>query len=310
MKVFMSWSGDKSKAIAEKLRDWLPTIVQSVEPWMSSQDIPAGGRGMLAMANELEVGSFGVLCLTQENKQAPWINFEAGALSKVIDTSKVVPFLVNLKISDVTGPLTQFQAVNACDKDDVFRMIKAIAAASGPRPVPEDRLHKIFDALWPELEAKINELRNNTTGHEQGEENHRSERDILEELLTLTRNADRRLTQFASTEQVINVYGHTAPEPSIRGQASKLSAGDLPFPERANLVLKLLERLAALNGMTIGDVDIRKNIILINLHAATQETVPEVNLQQMYAQVHLLARRFNVPILVDGLPESELFVGE
>lgn len=42
MKVFISWSGDRSRAIAEELRYWLPTIVQSLEPFISTQDVPVG----------------------------------------------------------------------------------------------------------------------------------------------------------------------------------------------------------------------------------------------------------------------------
>ena len=93
MKVFISWSGDRSRAIAEELRDWLPTIVQSLEPFISTQDVPVGGRGLNVLASELQDCSFGILCLTQENKQGQWIHFEAGALSKVIEASRVVPLL-------------------------------------------------------------------------------------------------------------------------------------------------------------------------------------------------------------------------
>lgn len=179
--------------MAEALRDWMPTIVQSVEAWVSSQDIPAGGRGLQAMATELEAGFFGILCLTQENKQAPWIHFEAGALSKAIETSRVIPFLLDLKASDITGPLAQFQAVDAGDKESVFGMLASVAAASDPRPIPTDRLRKVFDALWPELEAKLAAIRESSD--QPPAQAHRQERDILEELLALARNTDRRLAE-------------------------------------------------------------------------------------------------------------------
>ena len=32
MKVFVSWSGSRSKAIATALSGWLPLVIQSVEP--------------------------------------------------------------------------------------------------------------------------------------------------------------------------------------------------------------------------------------------------------------------------------------
>ena len=51
------------------------------------------------------------MCVTRENYLTPWINFEAGALSKAFGHARVVPRLLDMPISDLTGPLVQFQAV-------------------------------------------------------------------------------------------------------------------------------------------------------------------------------------------------------
>jgi hypothetical protein len=42
MKVLISWSGDKSKAAAIALRNWLQVTIQKVRPWVSEIDIGAG----------------------------------------------------------------------------------------------------------------------------------------------------------------------------------------------------------------------------------------------------------------------------
>jgi hypothetical protein len=44
MRILLSWSGDRSRAIAEALRAWLPGIIRGVSPWISTQDIAAAGR--------------------------------------------------------------------------------------------------------------------------------------------------------------------------------------------------------------------------------------------------------------------------
>ncbi|KXB59407.1 hypothetical protein HMPREF3180_02349 [Leptotrichia wadei] len=44
MKIFLSWSGEPSKSIAEKFKNWLPNVLQYVEPYFSQQDIELGER--------------------------------------------------------------------------------------------------------------------------------------------------------------------------------------------------------------------------------------------------------------------------
>jgi len=73
MQIFISWSGTKSKGAAEALRDWLPDVFQSVEPWLSSEDISPGKRWNSELQKKLESSSFGIICVTQKNLNAPWI---------------------------------------------------------------------------------------------------------------------------------------------------------------------------------------------------------------------------------------------
>lgn len=42
LKVFISWSGERSKEMANALREWLPMVLQYVEPFVSDKDISAG----------------------------------------------------------------------------------------------------------------------------------------------------------------------------------------------------------------------------------------------------------------------------
>ncbi len=80
MRVFISWSRDRSKMLALKLQELLPVFFQGVEVFVSPF-IPAGKRWSNVLAEELEGADFGIACLVQETKEEKWILFEQGAIA-------------------------------------------------------------------------------------------------------------------------------------------------------------------------------------------------------------------------------------
>ena len=92
MKVFLSWSGPRSHKVAIIFREWLPSVIQEIVPYVSSEDIDKGARWSTDIANELSDSTFGILCVTRENINEPWLTFEAGALSKSMENAYVSPF--------------------------------------------------------------------------------------------------------------------------------------------------------------------------------------------------------------------------
>ena len=128
MNIFLSWSGQTSRQIALALRDWLPKVIQAIDPWISSEDIEKGARWSAGVATELKATKAGVVCVTPDNQEAPWLNFEAGALSKTVDREMVCTYLFRLKPSEVTGPLAQFQHTLA-NKEDTLRMLATLNRA-------------------------------------------------------------------------------------------------------------------------------------------------------------------------------------
>ena len=82
MRVFISWSGQRSLAVGEALRDWLPLVIQSIRPFLSSTDIRAGQSWFNEISDHLKETNFGICCVTPANQSEPWLNFEAGAIAK------------------------------------------------------------------------------------------------------------------------------------------------------------------------------------------------------------------------------------
>jgi hypothetical protein len=82
------------------MREWLPSVVQDVEVWVSSQDIGKGEKWSASLWESLSEIEFGILMVTPENARAPWIMFEAGALSKTVK-SRVIPILCGMERLDI-----------------------------------------------------------------------------------------------------------------------------------------------------------------------------------------------------------------
>jgi hypothetical protein len=152
--IFISWSGAASEAVATSLANWLPLAIQVLSPWVSTQDIQKGQRWAEEIAEKLEEAQFGILCLTPENLEAPWLLFEAGAIAKLRRQSRVCTYLLNVRPSDLAWPLAMFQAAEA-NKRSTLEMLLSINGALGPAAIPEARLRLTFNLLWPQLEERL-----------------------------------------------------------------------------------------------------------------------------------------------------------
>lgn len=180
--IFISWSGPQSKWVAEALRKWLPRIVQSAKPWMSDADIEKGTRGLNEVSSGLQGMKVGVVCLTPENMDAPWILYEAGALSKSIDQTRLCTYLLGgLQSQDVKPPLSMFQWTNP-DKQDTQKLVRTINKAVSDKPVPEVDLDYLFDLVWPDLESTLKTLPSSRVATPK-----RSTDDMVAELLEIAR---------------------------------------------------------------------------------------------------------------------------
>jgi len=201
MLVFVSWSGSRSKKVAHALENWLVQVIQAVEPWIST-DIEKGARWSPAIADRLERSKVGIICLTRENLDSPWILFEAGALSKTKDTY-VCTFLLDLRPTDLEQPLAQFQATTT-EKEDVRLLVKTINNAvrgEGERSLSESVLDEIFETYWPRLESYIQEAASTDAAASQEV---RSDREVLEEILELMRRQEKREVQRQSIDKEIS----------------------------------------------------------------------------------------------------------
>ncbi len=154
--IFVSWSGEPSRTLAGFLKEWLGNVINAAEAWMSGEDIAAGALWSREISDALARTDVGVLCVSASNQQSPWMNFEAGALAKALDGSRVIPYLIDLSPGEVSGPLEQFQAVTA-DKKGSLRLCRSVNQHL-EQPLPDARLEQSFAKWWPDLEQVLIDL--------------------------------------------------------------------------------------------------------------------------------------------------------
>ena len=198
MRVFISWSGTTSHKVALALRDWLPSVLQVIDPYVSSADIDKGARWLSDVGRNLDNTGFGILCVTPDNLNAPWLNFEAGALAKSFDSARVTPFLVGMSAGDLTGPISQFQATLATE-DDLNALIRSINRAAGS-PVSEERIGTIIGMWWPQLKESLDAIAA-SEGVTAQEPPRRDLNEMVGELLVLTRAMSRNFVNDEINEQ-------------------------------------------------------------------------------------------------------------
>jgi len=203
MKVFISWSGELSKKIGEALNEWLPQVIQSIEPFFSPE-IQKGKRWQEKISVELQECKYGIICLTPDNLHADWILFESGAISKIVSESNVATLLINLEPSDVTEPLSIFQATKF-EKADVFKLLLSINSEIDSNRLKTEVLERVFEKWWQDLEIKINKALE-MKDEQVTERPKRTESEKLDELIEISRGIQSDSVNFR--EILVEIYNN------------------------------------------------------------------------------------------------------
>ncbi|OBF33266.1 hypothetical protein A5724_19550 [Mycobacterium sp. ACS1612] len=202
LKIFISWSGDLAREITKVLRDWLPKMFDHIDPWASEVDIDAGMRGLDVIQDRLNASSFGIIVVTTENMNKPWLNFEAGALSKRLEEERnpVVPLLVNFEnVYDLQGPVSQFQAIKL-DQTGMRGLCRSIAAVIGLDPLKVDAR---FLWAWPDLEKSIAQAKH--AAGKQPEVPPVDEKDLLRGIFSAVRTLEKQVVALSNSVPVVSI---------------------------------------------------------------------------------------------------------
>jgi hypothetical protein len=194
---------------------------------MSDSEIDKGSRSLGEIAKALSDIKVGIICLTPENLDRPWLFFEGGALSKSIDerTRLCIYLIGGLEPADVSPPLGMFQGTVAT-KAETLKLVRTINRVVSEDPISDESLEEVFEAMWPKLESRLETL----PAPASPVPAKRPSDEIMAEILELVRAqaSQREKTQFMDAyipmfrqflpllEQVVLNAAHPAPVPRKR----------------------------------------------------------------------------------------------
>jgi hypothetical protein len=159
LKVFLSWSEERSRLAAMAFKAWIEEVLQSVEPWMSP-DIDKGASWSREVSDRLGTTYVGVVFLTRDNLSSPWLHFEAGALARTRSGRPCI-LLLDVLPTDVKGPLSLYQHTR-CTEDDIHRLVHNLrtwAENEGGTVIPASALDTLFKRSWPALARSLEGVR-------------------------------------------------------------------------------------------------------------------------------------------------------
>jgi hypothetical protein len=189
VKVFLSWSGERSKRFASELRDWLPNVIQVIQPWMSSEDVEKGAPWFQQIGDGLaQSEGLGVFCVTPENTHSPWLNFEAGYLAAG-GRARVCIAVLGLEPAELPSPLSLFQATKV-EKQDFRRLIGNLNQQT-ERPLSDSVLERSFETFWPSLESALHAVA--TQKVDAPKQKKRTTDELLHELIESNRRIERQV---------------------------------------------------------------------------------------------------------------------
>jgi hypothetical protein len=275
MHVFLSWSGHRSRAVAEILNDWLQCVIQAIRPWMSSKDIDRGSLWFSEISDQLRDTKLGIICLTKDNQTKPWILFESGALAKGLTSARVCTFLIDLEPAEVGNPLAQFNHTLP-DKEGVYQLVRTLNSNLGEKSLTDKVLDQVFDTYWPQFEKSFRDAVENHPPSEVIEP--RSEGSMLAEVLRTVRSLDRRVRSLERPRA-----------PTLLGNASGPQPGSVlaSIRERLRLEQEKARDLLALGHsqheveiMLFGDNPADNQRMLVAAAAKELATAGEADVQQ------------------------------
>jgi hypothetical protein len=173
MKIFICWSGTRSKQVAAAMRNFLEALnlelglppETSFRPFFS-EDIGKGLMWMTHLGDQLATADAAILCVTPENAGSPWMHFEAGAVANHFSRAggggesgkdalqaRIFAYLFGMEPRELTGPLAAYQSTVAT-MEDTQTLTRQLLGGRGT-----DQFPKAFADCWTTVAEALHAAR-------------------------------------------------------------------------------------------------------------------------------------------------------
>lgn len=152
-KIFLSWSKDKSKKYAERFKGLIKKTLGLFETsiFISSQSIDVGEDWWQEIKGALSSAQVGVIFVTDENYDSPWLNYETGILQSKFEKNMTFPVTTSTDANsflDKKIPLTQFQLTKALDDIKEMKKLIVYIAKSIELDIDTDEIELKIEDNW------------------------------------------------------------------------------------------------------------------------------------------------------------------
>ena len=156
-KIFLSWSGDISRQIAEIFYQYLPSYVDA-EYFLALRDNKLGEDWGERVKKELRETNIGIFFFTEQNLDAPWMIYEAGAIGK-LDGSRVFPLYFGVSRHH-DGPIKELHYQSASfNKSTYEKLIESLyELCNGGEIHYPAKWELLLDKLFNSMEKEIQNI--------------------------------------------------------------------------------------------------------------------------------------------------------
>jgi hypothetical protein len=150
--VFISFSGERSEQLGNWLVSWIQKLLPEVTVYFSNQYPSAGGGPYIDHIHDyMSEASMAVFCVTAENMNSNWINYELGLASASPKSKSGIRILtIGVKPSDLSKPASLYYAAQFSNAE-IEQLLTLMAERSN---YDVTSFKRTFKSKWRRMESE------------------------------------------------------------------------------------------------------------------------------------------------------------